>query len=119
MAQWKGPTGAAVGTAASLLICNVIIMNIYYARIIKLDILRFWKNILGMTIRFMLPLGTTIIFICFTSFSGKLALSVCSGVYVVLYCATAYALCANDYEKGIVCKVGKKGLSATRELLHR
>ncbi|MDO4729775.1 MAG: oligosaccharide flippase family protein [Candidatus Saccharibacteria bacterium] len=119
LAKWKGPTGAAVGTAASLLICNVIIMNIYYARVIKLDILRFWKNILGMTIRFMLPLGTTIIFICLTGFSGKLALFVYSGVYVVLYCATAYALCANDYEKGIVRKVSKKGLSVTRKLLHR
>lgn len=33
-AQWKGPTGAVVGTAASLLICNVIIMNVNYARVI-------------------------------------------------------------------------------------
>lgn len=52
LAQWKGPAGAAIGTAASLLICNVIIMNIYYARVIKLDIVRFWKNVLGMTVRF-------------------------------------------------------------------
>ena len=33
-ARWKGPTGAVVGTAASLPICNVIIMNIYYVRVI-------------------------------------------------------------------------------------
>lgn len=33
-ARWKGPTGAVVGTAASLPIFNVIIMIVYYARVI-------------------------------------------------------------------------------------
>lgn len=105
LAQWKGPTGAAVGTAASLLICNVIIMNIFYARVIKLDIARFWKNIFGMTIRFVLPLGATISFMLLTGFTGKLALFTYAGTYTVLFGATAYFLCANEYEKGIVKKV--------------
>lgn len=108
LAQWKGPTGAAVGTAASLLICNVLIMNIYYARVIRLDIARFWKNILGMTIRFALPLGATIGFMILTGFTGKLALFAYSITYTVLFGATAYFLCANEYERGIVRKVADR-----------
>jgi len=119
LAQWKGPTGAAIGTAASLLICNVIIMNIYYARVIKLDILRFWKNIFGMTIRFALPLGATIGFMILTGFTGKLALFTYAGTYTVLFGATAYFLCANEYEKGIVRKVSNKALAVPKKLLRK
>lgn len=105
LSQWKGPIGAAIGTAASLIICNVIIMNIYYARVINIDILRFWKSILDMTIRFALPLGTIIGFRALTGFTGKLALFTYAGTYTILYGATAYFLCANEYEKKIVKKI--------------
>lgn len=116
LAQWKGATGTAIGTAGSLLICNVIVMNIYYSRIIKLDILRFWKNILSMTIRFILPLAAILVFQYFTSFSGKTSLVVYGGAYVVLFGATSYFLCANDYEKSIICSVGNKIGSLARRV---
>lgn len=108
LAQWKGPIGAAIGTAASLVICNVIIMNIYYAHVIKLNIVRFWKNIIGMTIRFALPLCIVIAFKTVTGYSDMTALIVYIPIYVALYCATAYFLCTNQYEKRIAKKILSK-----------
>lgn len=108
LAQWKGPIGAAIGTAASLIICNVIIMNIYYAHVIKLNIVRFWKNIIGMTIRFALPLCIVIAFKAVTGYSNMMALIVYIPIYVALYCVTAYFLCANQYEKRIAKKILSK-----------
>lgn len=119
LAQWKGPTGTAIGTAGSLLICNVIVMNIYYARVIKLDILRFWKNILSMTIRFALPLAAIVALQYFTEFSDKAALVIYGGAYIVLFSVTAYFLCANDYEKGIVRGVCSKAGKLAGKVTHK
>lgn len=48
-----------------------------------IDITRFWKSFFGMTIRFALPLGLTTRFMSLTGLTGKLALFVYAGVYVV------------------------------------
>ena len=55
LAKLYGPIGAAIGTGVSLIICNIIIMNIYYYKEIKIDIISFWKNILTMTIKMLIP----------------------------------------------------------------
>lgn len=39
-----GAIGCAIGTSISLVFANGIIMNIYYYKVIKLDIARFWRN---------------------------------------------------------------------------
>ena len=41
-----GAVGSAIGTALSLVVCNLIVMNIYYQNVVKIDILKFWKNII-------------------------------------------------------------------------
>lgn len=41
-----GAIGCAAGTACSLLVGNVLIMNVYYHKAIKIDMIAFWKNIL-------------------------------------------------------------------------
>ena len=39
-----GAVGCAIGTAVSLVVGNVVIMNIYYHKVIGLDIIFFWKS---------------------------------------------------------------------------
>ena len=41
-----GYMGAAVATAITYVVCSLIIMNIYYVKVIKLDMLSIYKNIL-------------------------------------------------------------------------
>lgn len=58
LVQRWGPIGCAIGTAAAFIIGNIIIMNIYYWKKIKINIPKFWLNIVGMSG----PLGLSIAF---------------------------------------------------------
>ena len=40
-----GPIAACIGTAIGLIAANIIAMNIYYAKVIKLNIVRIFANI--------------------------------------------------------------------------
>ena len=44
LCQMYGGIGCAIGTALSMVIANGIVMNIYYQRVIKLDIRKFWMK---------------------------------------------------------------------------
>ena len=56
LARVFGGLGCAVATGASLVIGNVIIMNIYYFRQIGLNIPLFWKNIASMSVPIIVSL---------------------------------------------------------------
>lgn len=53
--------GAACGTSISVCLGQIIILNIYYWKGIKLDIVKFWKEIISMSV----PVLITIIIGCF------------------------------------------------------
>lgn len=50
LAKELGGLGCAVVTGTSLFIGNGIIMNIYYKKIINLDIIKFWKEIIKLSV---------------------------------------------------------------------
>jgi len=108
LVQWKGATGAAIGTAGSLIICNVIIMNIYYRRVIGLDIFRFWKNIIGMTIKFSIPVIVVMALTLLVKINGLLSFTVSVLAYSAIFAINAYLLCANEYEKKIVKRIAAR-----------
>lgn len=56
LAKVWGGYGCALATSASLIIGNIIIMNDYYRRKIKINIPLFWKNILFMSFPVMITL---------------------------------------------------------------
>ena len=105
LAQKWGATGAALGTCISLVVCNVIIMNVYYYKEIKLDVIKFWKNIFKMTVPFVMPIIVILVFMHFTHFGGIWNFLVYGGVYTLLFCLTSYLFVMNKYEKGIIDKI--------------
>lgn len=105
LAQKWGATGAALGTCISLVVCNIIIMNIYYYKEIKLDVIKFWKNIFKMTVPFVMPIIVILVFMHFTHFGGIWNFLVYGGVYTLLFCLTSYLFVMNKYEKGIIDKI--------------
>lgn len=105
LAKSFGAIGSALGTTIALIVCNIIIMNIYYKKAIGLDIVRFWKEIIKMTIPFIIPISLIIMFTHFTNLTGIISVIVYSTVYTMLYCITAYFLSMNDYEKNIIKRV--------------
>ena len=56
-AKMWGATGAALGTCISLVICNIILINIYYHKVIKLNVIRFWNNMIRQSIPFIIPIS--------------------------------------------------------------
>ena len=105
LAKLYGGIGSAVGTALSLLVGNGIIINIYYHKKVGINIIRFWKEIIKMTIPNIIPLIIILLIMAFTKFSGMLSLIIYGGLYTVLYCTVAYLLVMNEYEKTILNNV--------------
>lgn len=61
LAKLYGGIGCAVGTALALIVGQIFVMNIYYHRIIHIDILKFWKEIGKMSLT---PLVIGLLFYC-------------------------------------------------------
>lgn len=55
--------GAALGTAASVVIGDGIVMNIYYKKKMNLDICRFWKEMLKISIAFVPAIFFGVLFV--------------------------------------------------------
>ena len=100
--------GAAIGTSISLIIGNIIIINIYYQKTIGINVLKFWRQILKMTVFFMLPISIVLIIMRFIKLSGFIYLIVFISLYIIIYCIVSYFFVMNDYEKFIVNKIFKK-----------
>lgn len=56
LCQLYGAVGSAIGTTVSLVIANGIIMNIFYHKKCRIDIIKFWKNILQMCRGLVIPI---------------------------------------------------------------
>lgn len=102
LAQAFGAIGAAFGTTLAIIVCNIIIMNIYYRRVIGLDVMGFWKNILVMLGKLMIPIVLTVGIVSITNLHGWVAILTYSSIYVTMYIITAYLLVMDLYEKDIV-----------------
>lgn len=102
LAKKYGPIGTAAGTAIALVLCNIIIINIYYAKVIKLDIIKFWKEIIKQSVPLFLPISIILLIMYFTKITGILSVLIYGTIYVILYSIIAYYISMNNYEKEIV-----------------
>lgn len=108
LCQIYGTVGATVGTAASLLIANGLIMNIYYHKRCYVNILTFWKNIgrmsLGMLPALAVGIGMKLLF----DIRGTWEMLLGIGVYALVYCAGMWLLGLNEFEKDLIRKPLRK-----------
>lgn len=105
LAKAYGGMGSAIGTSLSLIIGNIIILNIYYHKKVGINVIGFWKSIIKMTIPMIIPIVAIVILMHFVTLHGYVNLIVFGGLYTILYCLTCYFLVMDDYEKNIVNKV--------------
>lgn len=108
LAKQFGPLGCAIGTGLALIVCNIIVINIYYYKELNLDIFRFWKDILIMIIKFVPVIILMILIIYFTRLSGFISIIVYGCIYVFLYALISYLIVFNSYEKGFINIILKK-----------
>ncbi len=94
--------GVAIGTAIAQLIGPCLTMNIYYARVMNLDILRYWKNILPILlgIGILAFLARCVNHLFFADNWMMLIFQMIA--YAVFYALVVYVLFFNEYEKNLV-----------------
>ena len=108
LAKKWGAIGAAAGTAISLIIGNIVIINIYYYKKAKIDIPEFWKQISKMIIPFIIPIIIIVFLMRIIEIHGYKNLLIFGSTYTIIYCIIAYTMVMNDYEKELVNKLLKK-----------
>lgn len=102
-----GGVGCAIGTAISLILGNILIMNIYYYKKAGINIIKFWKEILKMSLPVILPIIIIIGIMNVIHITGFLNLLVFGSIYVFMYLIVIYKMSMNEYEKEIVNNIYK------------
>ena len=105
--KW-GPTGAAFGTAISLVVANGLIMNIYYQKKCNINVILFWKNILRQSVGLIIPAIAGTLMMIFMDFSKVYMLFIGIGMYTAIYCVSMWFLGMNKYEKSLITKPIKR-----------
>ena len=98
-----GELGCAFGTALSLVVGNIIIMNIYYHKRVGLDIKYFWKEIFKFIPSLIIPILTIIVIRHFVS-NNLFSIALCSIIFTVFYAVSMWFLGLNQNEKKLYKK---------------
>ncbi len=108
--KWGG-IGCALGTAISLIIGNVIIMNWYYSEKIHLDMLYFWKRVMQFIPSLILPsiIGVGIQLI--VKIDSIYKLIGFGTLYIMIYIISIWSIGMDDTEKELIRKPIKSLLS--------
>ena len=97
-----GIIGAALVTGGALLLGQGLIMNIYYKKKVKLDVLRFWRNIIPIFIIPVILAVFTLIISHYIDFYKISALFIGIIIYAIIYAVLNYLLVFNKYEKSLI-----------------
>ncbi len=103
-----GPTGAAVGTALSLVVGNGIFMNWYYYKALNIDIPLFWKNMIDFIPAILVSSIIGIVYNVFINQESMIFLIVFIAIYSVAYSGILYITGMNSSEKRIVMRLKNK-----------
>lgn len=108
LARMWGGIGCAVATGASLLIGNVVIINMYYYRQVGLNIPLFWKNIARMSMPVVMALLCGYGINHFIVQDSLLLLAGKIVIFSIMYTCLIWLLGLNQYEKDLFLSPVKK-----------
>jgi len=110
LGKMYGGVGCAVGTAIALILGTIIIMNMYYHRVVHLDIPRFWKEIFKMTIPMAAAFGVAFAFKTFLGGNDGMSILMNSCTYTIAYVPLVWFFAMNEYEKSLFNLAKFKGV---------
>lgn len=97
-----GIIGSALGTTISIIVGNIIIINIYDHKVIKINMIKFWKSIAKIVPAFIIPVIVGIILTQTVNFEN-IYLYICSMVgFVIVYAVSIYLIALNKQEKDLL-----------------
>ena len=77
-------------------------MNIYYYKKIKIDIIDFWKNIIVMSLKLIIPIILILLLMIFLNSYNFIILISLIILYCLMFAIVCYFLVMNEYEKNII-----------------
>lgn len=105
-----GGIGAAMGTALSLILGQGIILNIYYYKKVGINIIKFWKNILKMSVPVIITMCIGFILNKVIVSNTVIMLGIKILIYIAVYCLLMWKFAMNEYEKELIKKPFSKVL---------
>lgn len=112
-----GAIGCAVATSLAGIAGQIIIMNIYYNKKIKLNIRGYWSNVLklsGVALIGLVPGGLLNYFI---GAHGVFILIVKMAVFSILFIAGSWLLGMNEYEKNMILVPARRLLKLQKDMV--
>lgn len=108
LAKQYGGIGCAFATGLSMFLGNGLIMNWYYLKVTKLDILRFWKEIgkISLYVICLTVIGYGLY--SYQNVNSIMEFIIRIAVYTVIYSFVVYKLCMTNEEKEKVKRVFHK-----------
>ena len=107
-AKIYGGIGCASVISVALIMGHVLIMNIYYSKKQNIDILKFWKEILKMSIVPLIFLAVSLYVQNYINISNWMELFSGIAIFTVVYIPIFYVFSMNQYEKSLVKSFLKK-----------
>ena len=104
LARKYGGIGCAISVATALIIGQGLIMNIYYQTKQKIDVVKFWKEILRMSIIPLLLCTIGYYILLHISLDSVSKLIVGILCYLSVYLPLFFKFSMNSYERGLVLK---------------
>lgn len=104
LSKYYGGVGCACAIAGGLLLGQIIIMNVYYQVRQKINIVKFWVEILKMSI---IPFIMTVItYYILQSYNIDSAIKLVIGIslYLIVYIPLFFVFSMNSYERNLVLK---------------
>lgn len=102
-----GEIGAAIGTAILFVLGSIIFMNIYYYKVIHINIPKFWKEIFKLTIPVAIIFIPSMLLLRNVKFN-IIGLAFGIIIYTCLYSILIWKMGMNSYEKELIIKPIKK-----------
>ena len=111
-----GIIGAAACTAIAFVVGNGILMNWYYWKVVKLDIVEFWKNILRISIVPIVLMIVSLMIFRILVIKNLWMLLFYGIVYIVLFGIASWVFEMNKYEKNLIKELISKVIPKINKL---
>lgn len=115
LAKAFGTIGAALGTSISIVLMNIIVMNIYYQKVIGINMFLFWRNIRNILLSIIIPIAVGVVFCRLTGNVSMITYFILIIIYILVYLAFLYKAGMNEEEKAIVKTMANKVLKVHKK----
>ncbi len=99
LAKIYGGVGCALATGISMIIGNIIIINIYYYKKIHIDIPKFWLEIAKLSIPLLISLGIMLVVNKLIPLSGMMNIFFTGTFFTIIFVSLMWLLGMNNSEK--------------------